>query len=44
LASFRFIQTLLKSENHEEVMQKIPEEKKIDFFAKNYQDFLEIQD
>lgn len=25
-------------------MQKLPLEKKIDFFAKNYQDFLVIQD
>ena len=40
----KFIQTLLKSDNYEEVMQKLPLEKKIDFFAKNYQDFLVIQD
>ena len=36
--------TLLKSEHYEEVLQKLPLEKKIDFFAKHYLDFLQTQD
>lgn len=30
----------MKNQNYEEILEEIPEEKKIDFFAKNYFTFL----
>ncbi len=34
----------MKNQNYEEILDQIPEEKKIDFFAKNYTTFLQTQD
>jgi hypothetical protein len=38
------MQQLMKNKNYEEILELIPEEKKIDFFAKNYANFLETQE
>ena len=33
---FRFFQALMKNTNYEDILNRIPEEKKIDYFARNY--------
>lgn len=33
----------MKNQNYEEILEDISEDKKIDFFAKNYKNFLQSQ-